>query len=91
MITFIFPPAIAPTTTSDVPQPSQVPKPPRDYGNDTGEGIIHVDGDFDTVTGGNAAQYCASIENEIAQAAGVAATRVDATCTKGMRSCDSED
>ena len=40
--------------------------------------------DFDTVTGGNAAQYCVLIENEFAQAAEVTANRVDATFTRGM-------
>ena len=73
--------AIVPATTSEVPQPSEVPDPPRDYTKDVGEAVVHVDEDFDAVTGGNPVQYCASIENEIARAAGVTKDRVDANCT----------
>ena len=49
-----------------------------------GEGVIRVNEDFDTVTGGNAEQYCASAKGAIATAAGVSVDRVEATCSRGL-------
>ena len=61
----------------DIPQPSERPE-------DVGEGVIHVNEDFDNVTGGNAEQYCAAAEGAIATAAGVSVDRVGATCSRGL-------
>ena len=74
---FLFIAGINPTSTTDVPQPSEMPR-------DVGEGVIQVNEDFDNITGGNAEQYCASAEGAIATAAGVSPDRVDATCSRGL-------
>ena len=68
------------TSSGDVLQPTTTSEtPPSTAGtdNETGVAVITVDGDFNTITGGDGANYCQQTEPQIAEQANVTANRVD--------------